>query len=637
MSDLKDVVFRKIELSDKGWIKERLAEDNNSFYESSFAVMYLYRKLFETEIAQIEGCCVFRCKYSSMKESVPYWTYSFPMGSGDKKKALGLMMELCRQDGIPLNMNAISEEMRQQLMEFFPGKFFVEAKRDHFDYIYTHEKLAYLKGKKMQKKRNHIARFKDNPDWSYEELTDDNLAECAKMAEEWAKDCIRRDKLNKDVMDELGILQEAFNYFDDLDLVGGVLRQEGKIVAFTIGEPLNKDTFLVHFEKAFPTVQGAYPMINQQFMQHVSDEFVYINRMDDMGDPGLRKAKLSYRPDILLTKYMAETSDVVYAVKDQDHDAIVDIWQQCFHDSKEDIEVYLENRMTDDNMLVIRENGKAVSMMSFLPIELRVRCPFESDKLCSDTEYTADYDDEIGETVAGLYVYAVATLPEYQGRGYSRKIMKFAQKKWKKSLVLSPADDGLRCFYGRQEFKLFQEGIHYAFTMPKLPDENVVLARAQAVLKRFREGSVLPRDEYEVRPAQAGEYVAIRDASFGKIGYGQWDEAAMEYAIKHFALSKGEALLITRQSDEKQLIMLYDLRGCDKGVALRIRETNMPFHESLDFFPDLWKRVHELNPGIRVAEVQFDQPASMIWLPKHLRCTVARALVNNGYFNICLD
>ena len=151
MSDLKDVVFRKIELSDKGWIKERLAEDNNSFYESSFAVMYLYRKLFETEIAQIEGCCVFRCKYSSMKESVPYWTYSFPMGSGDKKKALGLMMELCRQDGIPLNMNAISEEMRQQLMEFFPGKFFVEAKRDHFDYIYTHEKLAYLKGKKMQK------------------------------------------------------------------------------------------------------------------------------------------------------------------------------------------------------------------------------------------------------------------------------------------------------------------------------------------------------------------------------------------------------------------------------------------------------------------------------------------------------
>ena len=78
----------------------------------------------------------------------------------------------------------------------------------------------------------------------------------------------------------------------ELGLVGGVLRRDGQIVAFSIGERLNSETFVVHFEKAYPDLQGAYPMINQQFVLHECEGYAYVNREEDTGDPGLRKAKL---------------------------------------------------------------------------------------------------------------------------------------------------------------------------------------------------------------------------------------------------------------------------------------------------------------------------------------------------------
>lgn len=107
----------------------------------------------------------------------------------------------------------------------------------------------------MQKKRNHIARFKDDPDWSYEPITKENLAETRFMAHNWI--CSREEKWNEDMENEFSVLEDAFANYDALGLRGGILRQHGDIVAFTMGDPLNSDTFLVHFEKAFPEVQGA--------------------------------------------------------------------------------------------------------------------------------------------------------------------------------------------------------------------------------------------------------------------------------------------------------------------------------------------------------------------------------------------
>ena len=119
-----------------------------------------------------------------------------------------------------------------------------------YDYIYTTEKLSYLKGKKLHGKRNHIARFKDADDWTYEILTDVNKAACREMAKRWIT--IRQGKWNEEMDTEMHVLEEALSNMEVLGLTGGVLRKAGEIVAFTIGEPLNSNTFDVHFGKGIP-------------------------------------------------------------------------------------------------------------------------------------------------------------------------------------------------------------------------------------------------------------------------------------------------------------------------------------------------------------------------------------------------
>lgn len=205
---------------------------------------------------------------------------------------------ICEEEKRPLIMSPLSEADREQMLTWYPEQFLIQGDRNDYDYIYSREKLATLAGKKMHGKRNHIARFQDEDDWCYEELNDSNIEECRNMTYTWIK--MRAEKWNEEMELEMSVLHEAFDYRKELGLVGGIIRKAGQIVAFSIGEPLNSDTYVVHFEKAFPDMQGAYPMINQQFVLHACEDYTYVNREEDTGDPGLRKAKMSYYPEILL-------------------------------------------------------------------------------------------------------------------------------------------------------------------------------------------------------------------------------------------------------------------------------------------------------------------------------------------------
>lgn len=261
------------------------------------------------------------------------------------------LLAICHEEGIQLLIAPASEQDRAQMLEWFPGRFLIEGDRNDYDYIYAREKLATLAGKKLHGKRNHIARFKDSGDWSYEPMTAENIEECRTMTYTWIH--MREEKWNEEMNQEISVLHEAFDHMQELGLVGGVLRRDGQIVAFSIGERLNSETFVVHFEKAYPDLQGAYPMINQQFVLHECEGYAYVNREEDTGDPGLRKAKLSYYPDILLPKYELEESGVVYADPERDAPYIQEIWQKCFGDEEDYIQFYLKHRMTRENMLVI--------------------------------------------------------------------------------------------------------------------------------------------------------------------------------------------------------------------------------------------------------------------------------------------
>lgn len=552
----RDMEFHEITLEDKAWMDERFREDDWNACEYTFANNFIWRKIYQVAVAEIYGCLVIRSVQGDR------YCYSYPVGAGDKRAAVGELLAISRKDGQPLRMAPLSAESCRRLSEWFPGRFLMEADRDDFDYIYAKEKLADLKGKKLHGKRNHIARFKDGGAWSYEPVTDDNLEECRTMTYNWIK--MRSDKWNEEMEQEVSVLHEAFDHRRELGLIGGVLRREDEIVAFSMGEPLNSDTFVVHFEKAFPDMQGAYPMINQQFVLHACGEYAYVNREEDTGDLGLRKAKLSYYPEILLEKYVAVESGIVYANRETEREQIVDIWQKCFGDEREYIDFYMQERMTDHNMLVVHEDGKIVSMASFLPVRY----------LCG-----AEYVD-------ARYVYAVATLPEYRGRGLAARILKFAQEYYGQPLLLAPAEKTLTDYYEKLGFVT-------AFADTRA-EQEVTLTALSA------------EEPYETKTLTASEYVKLRDEKLQRNGYVQWDEEAVGYAIRLCERADGGAVLLTA-TDGTQDLLLYE----KDGDLLVIGETTLD--------PDkLGAVLPQLLAESGTCRVRRGQMGGMLWLPQGL-------------------
>ncbi len=161
-----------------------------------------------------------------------------------------------------------------------------------------------LKGKKFQAKRNHINRFRNTyPDYEYTPITPDRIQECLDLEAEWCK--VNHCDQQEGTGNERRALIYALHNFEALGLTGGILHVNGKIVAFTFGMPINHETFGVHVEKADTSIEGAYAMINYEFANRIPEQYIYINREEDLGLEGLRKAKLSYQPVTILEKYMA--------------------------------------------------------------------------------------------------------------------------------------------------------------------------------------------------------------------------------------------------------------------------------------------------------------------------------------------
>ena len=171
------------------------------------------------------------------------------------------------------------------------------------------EDLTSLKGKKFQSKRNHINNFKkQNPDYEYLPITPDLVPHCLRLEHKWFK-ANDPESEGDDLTYERRSLTFALQNFEALGLTGGAIRVGTEIVAFTFGSPINHNTFGVHVEKADTSIDGAYAMINYEFANRIPEQYIYINREEDLGIEGLRKAKLSYQPVTILEKYMACLKD----------------------------------------------------------------------------------------------------------------------------------------------------------------------------------------------------------------------------------------------------------------------------------------------------------------------------------------
>ncbi len=294
---MKDIVFKRTELEDQEIMTSYFDRHCSRSCERTFVNVFLWSGQYPVKWAIVEGAMVFK------SEDQGHVSYAFPAGDDESvKKALDKMKQYSEEHGYDFTMYNVTPDDFARLERWYPGRFEVEYNRDEADYVYESEKLATLSGKKLHSKKNHVNKFKavyENR-WNYEPMSKDNLEECFQMALKWRSENGCNEDEDKNV--EMCVTLNALRLFEELGLTGGILRVDGEIVAFTIGEPVCKDTFVVHIEKAYADVPGAYTMINQQFVEHECMEYTYVNREDDAGSEGLRKAKLSYKPVFMVEK-----------------------------------------------------------------------------------------------------------------------------------------------------------------------------------------------------------------------------------------------------------------------------------------------------------------------------------------------
>jgi hypothetical protein len=266
----------------------------------AFANLFVWKFRYSTQIAENEGFLFIR-----------YWFHSklyfmMPLGNGDLKRAVELVIENAKSENQEFRLQGLILSMKEKVEALFPDVFLFESNRNYSDYIYLHENLATLVGKKFQPKRNHINQFKNAfQDYEILEITPEIVPQC--MALEWLWEQKNISEQEKAVLEaERQAIATALENFQTLELQGIALKVNGKIVAFTYGSPINCCIFDVACEKADTAIVGAYSVINNEFAKRIPSSFAYINREEDLGIEGLRKAKLSYQPAEILEKFTAK-------------------------------------------------------------------------------------------------------------------------------------------------------------------------------------------------------------------------------------------------------------------------------------------------------------------------------------------
>ena len=258
----------------RGWAQPLLMAEGLPLCDYSFPLLCCWRDAYATEIAPLEQRLLVRLHNSQGT------VYLWPAGRGDPRPALEAILQDAHRQDEPLRLASLTAEHQAYLEEHYPGRFHFQPLRDGFDYLYEVQRLAELPGKKLHAKRNHIHRLDENcPGWTWAPMTDADLPLCQELD--------RRTLLGME---------------------GLVLRWQDQLLGFTLGSPLSTTVFDVSFERAREDIQGAYPAVTRSFARWVRERYPdirYLNREEDMGLPGLRKAKQSYYPDLMGEKIYA--------------------------------------------------------------------------------------------------------------------------------------------------------------------------------------------------------------------------------------------------------------------------------------------------------------------------------------------
>ena len=291
--------FKPFALAQKAEYDAYLALSGERGCEYSFANLYLWGR---QQYAKVGDCLVLFSQFD--RKSV----YPFPIGAGDIRPALEAVIADAKERGLQCRLTGLTAADCALLERIYPGRVRCHPDRDSFDYIYAIADLAELKGRKFQKKRNHLNHFRTVcPDHTLEPLSEGNLQEAAALLETWYEKQKQLHPLQDYHMEQIAA-RKALNTLAPLGMEGLLLKNQGQAIALTIGSRLSDDTFDIHFEKAIDGEDGAYAAINWAFARYLREKYPalrWLNREDDMGLEGLRKAKLTYQPERMLEKSWA--------------------------------------------------------------------------------------------------------------------------------------------------------------------------------------------------------------------------------------------------------------------------------------------------------------------------------------------
>ncbi len=276
--------FKKITLDSKSEIDSILRNSHKRFCEFTFGNIFCWAPAFNSSFCISEGTFVFG--------NVEKEYFSVPVGKCPEQ-----MIKDIKEQFPSASFFGIDESE----LSMFDG-FSVSENIPAFDYIYESAALMTLKGKKLAAKRNHINAFESTGSWHTKKIEKSDTETLIEFNKEW---CEGKCK-NAYLTNELCAAERALKNFEQLALFGLMLYKDDRLVAYSFGEPINADTFCVHVEKADTDVRGAYQMINREFAREFCKDYLYINREDDAGDTGVRRAKLSYYPTEVGRKYKAK-------------------------------------------------------------------------------------------------------------------------------------------------------------------------------------------------------------------------------------------------------------------------------------------------------------------------------------------
>lgn len=266
-------------------IRDFLARFPSEACEMTFANIYIWREHEKPRYAMHNGNL---CVLCAPPNEPPYFLQ--PVG----ETALAATVDTCLD--LAHRLSRVPEAFALR----YCASHRLEPDPNNFDYVYASEDLAQLKGKKYDGKRNRIRKFERTPGFRYGKLGPENIEGCRTLFEEWFNG---KGITDPGIRAEEAAILAALGDAEPLGLIGGVVEVEGKVQAFSIGEPLSRDTAVIHIEIANPAFPGLAQYINREFVRHEWSGFAFINREQDVGHPGLRKAKESYHPHHLVKKY----------------------------------------------------------------------------------------------------------------------------------------------------------------------------------------------------------------------------------------------------------------------------------------------------------------------------------------------